>query len=54
MPFVVKDDEPANPADVCLLGAPAVMADTNGLTNLIEKSWRLRIWREHCRPVVRF
>jgi hypothetical protein len=52
MPIAVEPDEPADPIDVRLLGANAVVLEPNPRAHLIEQSGSLRL-HEHSRVIGR-
>ena len=43
----MKNDEPPDPGDIGLFGAPAVVAEANGLANPIEELDGWGIWLGH-------
>ena len=41
VPLAMKEDEPADPTDVCDLGSPAQVANASRTANLLERAWLL-------------
>ncbi len=39
MPFVVEENEPSDPADVCFLGADGIMFQADLISDMVKQSW---------------